>query len=97
MSDHERRVSAMANESRFYRRMPSQTMEDRAEPARGRWIASILRSPDPNVHHVLLMGPGIRRDQYEEYRTQRSQQLIVRCHAGKAEDHIGNSCPAVPQ
>lgn len=84
MSDHERLVRVMASESRFYRRILSQAIEDRAERARGGWIGSILPSQDPNVLYVLLMGPGARRDQYEEYRTQRSQELVLRCYAAKA-------------
>lgn len=84
MSDHERLVRVMASESRFYRRILSQAIEDRAERASGGWIGSILPSQDPNVLYVLLMGPGARRDQYEEYRTQRSQELVLRCYAAKA-------------
>ncbi|WP_426256919.1 hypothetical protein [Sphingomonas sp. DC2300-3] len=84
MSDHERLVRVMASESRFYRRILSQAIEDRAERARGGWIGSILPSQDLNVLYVLLMGPGARRDQYEEYRTQRSQELVLRCYAAKA-------------
>lgn len=49
MSDHERLVRVMASENRFYRRILSQAIEDRARRAQGGWIGSILPSEDPNV------------------------------------------------
>lgn len=84
MSDHERLVRVMASENRFYRRILSQAIEDRAQRAQGGWIGSILQSEDPNVLYVLLMGPGAPRDQYDDYRSRRSQELVLRCYAAKA-------------
>lgn len=84
MSDHERLVRVMASENRFYRRILSQAIEDRARRAQGGWIGSILPSEDPNVLYVLLMGPGAPRNEYDEYRSRRSQELGLRCYAAKA-------------
>lgn len=84
MSDHERLVRVMASENRFHRRILSQAIEDRAQRAQGGWLGSILQSEDPNVLYVLLMGPGVPRDQYDDYRSRRSQELMLRCYAAKA-------------
>lgn len=84
MSDHERLVRVMASENRFYRRILSQAIEDRARRAQGGWIGSILPSEDPHVLYVLLMGPGAPRNEYDEYRSRRSQELGLRCYAAKA-------------
>src|SRR5690606_15638432 len=74
----------MASENRFYRRILSQAIEDRAQRAQGGWVGSILPSEDPNVLYVLLMGPGAPRDEYGDYRSRRSQELVLRCYAAKA-------------
>lgn len=84
MSDHERLVRVMAGENRFYRRILSQAIEERAQRAQGGWIGSILPSGHSNILYVLLMGPGAAQAQYDEYRSRRSQELILRCHAAKA-------------
>lgn len=34
--------------------------------------------------YVLLMGPGAPRDAYDDYRSRRSQELVLRCYAAKA-------------
>jgi hypothetical protein len=84
MGDYERLVRVMAGESRFYRRILSQSIEERAERAGNGWIGSMLPSEHPDILYVLLIGPGARRDEYAAYRADRSRQLVLRCHAAKA-------------
>lgn len=84
MGDYERLVRVMAGESRFYRRILSQSIEERAERVGNGWIGSMLPSEHPDILYVLLMGPGAPRDEYAAYRADRSRQLVLRCQAGKA-------------
>lgn len=84
MDDYERGVRVMAGESRFHRRILSQAIEERALRARDVWVPSILPSACADIFYVLLIGPGAPRDRYDEYRAQRSQELMLRCHAAKA-------------
>jgi hypothetical protein len=84
MGDYERLVRIMAGESRFYRRLLSQWIEERAERVGDGWIGSMLPSQHPNILYVLLMGPGAPHDDYAAYRADRSRQLVLRCHAAKA-------------
>lgn len=84
MDDYERAVRVMAGENRFHRRILSQAVEERALRARGVWVPSILPSGRADVLYVLLIGPGSPRDRYDEYRAQRTQELMLRCHAAKA-------------
>lgn len=84
MDDYERGVRVMAGESRFHRRILSQAIEERALRARNVWVPSILPSARVDIFYVLLVGPGAPRDRYEEYRAQRSQELMLRCYAAKA-------------
>jgi hypothetical protein len=60
MGDYERLVRIMAGESRFYRRLLSQWIEERAERVGDGWIGSMLPSEHPDILYVLLMGPGRR-------------------------------------
>lgn len=84
MGDYERLVRIMAGESRFYRRLLSQWIEERAERVGDGWIGSMLPSEHPDILYVLLMGPGAPRADYVAYRADRSRQLVLRCHAAKA-------------
>lgn len=83
MGDYERLVRIMAGESRFYRRLLSQWIEQRAERVGDGWIGSMLPSEHPDILYVLLIGPGAPRDDYAAYRADRSRQLVLRCYAAK--------------
>ncbi|MBD8700586.1 hypothetical protein IFT54_12220 [Sphingomonas sp. CFBP 13714] len=84
MDDYERVVRIMAGESRFYRQILSQSIEERAARDAGEWIGSLLPSEHPDIQYVLLIGPGASRDDYAEYRAHRSRELVLRCHAAKS-------------
>lgn len=84
MGDYERIVRIMAGESRFYRRILSQSIEERAVRAAQGWIGSMLPTEHANILYVLLMGPGAPQAEYAAYREHRSRELMLRCHAAKA-------------
>lgn len=84
MGDYERIVRIMAGENRFYRRILSQAIEERAVRAAGSWIGSMLPTERADILYVLLMGPGAPRADYAAYRERRSRELMLRCHAAKA-------------
>lgn len=84
MGDYERVVRIMAGESRFRRRILSQAIQERAVRARDGWIGSMLPSEQDDVIYVLVMGPGVPRDEYATYRQERARELLLRCHAAKA-------------
>ncbi|UAJ12434.1 hypothetical protein [Polymorphobacter megasporae] len=84
MNDYERVVRIMASESRLRRRFLSQAIEERAVRAGGGWIGSLLPSEHPEVHYVLLIGPGAPQAEYAAYRVHRSRELMLRCYAAKA-------------
>jgi hypothetical protein len=84
MGDYERIVRIMAGESRFYRRILSQSIEERAVRAAHGWIGSMLPSEHADILYVLLIGPGAPQAEYAAYRDHRSRELMLRCYAAKA-------------
>ena len=84
MGDYERVVRIMASESRFWRRVLSEGIEERAVRARDGWIGTMLPSEQNDVIYVLLIGPGAPQDGYAAYRQERTRELLLRCHAAKA-------------
>lgn len=83
MTEYERMVRKMAAEPRFHRRILSKAILERADRAREGKIGSLLPSSDPEVVYALLIGRGAPREQYAEYRLERSRELQLRCFAAK--------------
>ncbi|QIB34334.1 hypothetical protein [Ancylobacter pratisalsi] len=84
MSDHERLVRIMAGETRFFRRILSNCILERAEIARQNAIGSILESGQPDVNYVLYIGRGDQGGDHVAYRADRASILKTRCIAAKA-------------
>ena len=84
MSDHERLVRVMAGETRFFRRILSANIMERAEKARVSAIASLLESGQPDVNYVLYVGRGDQGGDHNAYRADRALHLNSRCIAAKA-------------
>jgi hypothetical protein len=84
VADYERAVRIMASEGRFYRRVLSKWILERAEKAKEGYVGSILESTQPHTHYVLLIGPGSAKEKYAEYRADRVMKLKARCLASKA-------------
>ncbi|WP_129775586.1 hypothetical protein [Peristeroidobacter soli] len=83
MSQYEALARTMASENRFYRRILSKSVLERADKARERMISSLLPSGQQDVFYVLLIGPGAQSGDYGAYRTARGQELQLRCYAAK--------------
>ena len=73
----------MAGENRFYRRIITKAILERAERAKGGYIGSLLPSSQPAVGYVLLIGPGDNDEDHTKYREFRVAQLYCRCQAAK--------------
>lgn len=84
MSEYELMVRVMASETRFFRRVLSKSILERAERAREQAISSLLTSGQPNVNYVLLIGRGDQGQDHAAYRADRASQLRARCIAAKA-------------
>jgi len=84
MSDHERLVRVMAGETRFFRRILTKCILERAEIAREHAVSTLLPSDQPDVHYVLFIGRGDQGGDHATYRADRAMQLKSRCIAAKA-------------
>jgi hypothetical protein len=84
MSDYEQMLRVMASETRFFRRVLSKAILERAERARQQAISSLLISGQPEVNYVLYVGRGDQGDDHSAYRADRASQLQARCLAAKA-------------
>lgn len=84
MSDHERMVRIMAGENRFFRRILSNSILQRADIAREHPIGSLLESSQPDVNYVLYIGCGDQGGDHAAYREARGLALKSRCIAAKA-------------
>ncbi|TIM51527.1 MAG: hypothetical protein E5Y69_05030 [Mesorhizobium sp.] len=84
MLDYERIVRIMAGETRFFRRILSSHILDRADRARRHAISTLLESGQPDVNYVLYIGKGAPRAEYPAYREDRGLVLRSRCIAAKA-------------
>jgi hypothetical protein len=84
MSDYERLVRLMADETRFYRRILAKAILDRADRARETAIGTLLPSSQSDVNYVLFVGRGDQGGNHNEYRQARAAELKARCIAAKA-------------
>ncbi|WP_316163440.1 hypothetical protein [Bradyrhizobium sp. SZCCHNRI20481] len=84
MSDHERIVRTMAGETRFFRRILSKAILERAEIAKQQAISTLLPSDQGDVSYVLYIGRGDQGGDHAAYRTERAKNLQLRCVAAKA-------------
>ena len=84
VSEHEQLVRVMAGETRFFRRVLSQCILERAERAREHAISSLLISGQADVNYVLYIGRGDQGGDHAAYRADRALQLQGRCIAAKA-------------
>lgn len=84
VAEHERVVRVMAGETRFYRRILSKWILERAERAKEGYVGSLCESEQSSVLYVLLIGPGDGGKSHKVYRQERVEQLYARCIAGKA-------------
>jgi hypothetical protein len=84
MSDHERTVRILAGETRFFRRVLSKAILERAEFARKQAISTLLPSDQSDVSYVLYVGRGDQGKDHAAYRTERAKELQLRCVAAKA-------------
>jgi hypothetical protein len=84
MSDYERMARIMAGETRFFRRILSTSILQRAERARTNAIGTLLASSQPDVTYVLYIGQGAPQAEYAAYREARGLSLRSRCIAAKA-------------
>src|SRR5271154_6666559 len=84
MSDHERTVRIMAGETRFFRRVLSKIILERAEHARKQAISTLIPSDEGDVSYVLYIGRGDQGKDHAAYRAKRAQELRLRCVAAKA-------------
>ncbi|UWU75991.1 hypothetical protein N2603_39720 [Bradyrhizobium huanghuaihaiense] len=84
MSDHERTVRIMAGETRFFRRILSKAILERAEIAKKHAISTLLPSDQSDVSYVLYIGRGDQGKDHAAYRAERAKDLQLRCVAAKA-------------
>lgn len=84
MSDYERLVRLMAGENRFFRRILSKMILDRADRARENAISTLLPLSQPEVNYVLFIGKGDQGGDHKKYRVKRMEELERRCHTAKA-------------
>ena len=84
MSEHERVVRILAGETRFFRRVLSKAILERAEIARRQAISTLLPSEQSDVAYVLYIGRGDQGKDHAAYRAERAKQLQLRCVAAKA-------------
>ncbi|MBI5314237.1 MAG: hypothetical protein HZB28_14210 [Methylocystis sp.] len=84
MSDYEQMVRIMASETRFFRRVLSKSILERADRAREQAISSLLESGQTDVNYVLYIGRGDQGGDHDAYRVDRASQLQARCIAAKA-------------
>ncbi|UWU66097.1 hypothetical protein [Bradyrhizobium sp. NC92] len=84
MSEHERTVRILAGETRFYRRVLSKVILQRREAARKQAISTLLPSEQNDVSYVLYVGQGDQGGDHAAYRTERAEDLQLRCVAAKA-------------
>ncbi|MER9184842.1 hypothetical protein [Mesorhizobium sp. M0159] len=84
MADHELLVRIMAGETRFFRRVLTNNILERAEAARTHAIGSLLESGQPDVNYVLYIGRGDGGNDHAAYRADRASHLQARCIAAKA-------------
>jgi hypothetical protein len=84
MSEYEKMVRVMASETRFFRRVLSKSILERAERAREQAISSLLESGQPEVNYVLYIGKGDQGGDHAAYRADRALQMHMRCIAAKA-------------
>jgi len=84
MSEYEQLVRVMAGETRFFRRILSKGILERAERAREQPICSLLTSGQADVNYVLYIGRGDQGGDHAVYRADRASQLQARCIAAKA-------------
>jgi hypothetical protein len=84
MAEYEQMVRIMASETRFFRRVLSKSIIERADRAREQAISSLLESGQTNVNYVLYIGRGDQGGDHAAYRADRASQLQARCIAAKA-------------
>ncbi|MET4803609.1 hypothetical protein [Bradyrhizobium sp. LB11.1] len=84
MSEHERAARILASETRFYRRVLSKAILERAERAKKEAISALLPSESGDVSYVLFVGRGDQGGDHVTYRKDRLEQLRGRCVAAKA-------------
>jgi hypothetical protein len=84
MSEHERVVRILAGETRFFRRVLSKAILERAEIARQQAISTLLPSEQDDVSYVLYIGRGDQEGDHAAYRANRAKELQLRCVAAKA-------------
>jgi hypothetical protein len=83
MSDYERLVRLMAGETRFFRRILTKAILERADRARENAISTMLPSSQDDVNYVLYIGRGDQGGDHNAYRAARMEELRRRCHAAK--------------
>lgn len=84
MSDYERLVRLMAGETRFFRRVLTKAILERADRAGENAISTLLPSSQPDVNYVLYIGRGDQGGDHNAYRKARAEELKARCIAAKA-------------
>lgn len=84
-ADHERVVRALADESRFSRRLLAHGLRGALEQNHaGHKFARLLSSAtNPERCYVFLIAPRLPDISYEEYRALRAELLLTYCHALK--------------